>query len=350
MSEVLSRDAVKVVTGRNATGQDVFGFLVKRSYRFNLTGSCEPDVTAPFLPIDVYWGDPEHSSPRFEAELTACKAATDVVVIGHAYASGDPVTVRCDVAIKIGRARKVIAVVGDRVAWRHGDDIVFSEPEPFSTMPMVFERAYGGPGYPRNPVGCGFVVAAMPEHPVALPNFEDPADLLTPERLLLRNPKHWNRQPLPHGMSWFGKSWYPRMSYAGVIPGNVDANETMREEALGLVPIGHIALARQFRLPSWDVRFANGAAPGLAVQGLRGDEPVRLTNLTRSGRAEFRLPGNAPTIVADIGAGESRPDVGLRSVVIEPDTARVTLIWGASLAYPGQAWLAHMKRLAAFVV
>jgi hypothetical protein len=349
MSEALGHNEVKIVTGRNATGQDVFGFLVKRSYRITTAGLCEPGLTPPFLPIDIYWGEPEHSSPRFEAELAACKAATDVVVLGHAYAPPDQPVTCCDIAIEIGPARKVITVFGDRVALNDRGDIVFSSPNPFNALPLVFERAYGGGGYPRNPVGRGFVTDAMPRDPVPLPNFEDPADLLTPQRLVLRQPKHWNRQPLPQGMSWFGKTWYPRMSYAGVTPGDVDADETMREEALGLVPAGQIALARQFRLPSWDVRFGNGAAPGLAVHGLRGDETVRLNNLTPNGYTEIRLPGGAPIIVADIGAGAARPEVRLYSIVLEPDAALVTLIWGGSLAYPGPAWLPHMKRLTASV-
>ena len=343
-------EEVKIVTGRNEVGADVFGFLVKRSYRITPAGVCERDHTPPFLPIDIYWSDPEHSSPRLEAELVACKVATDIVVLGHAYAPAHRPTTRCDVAIEIGSARKVITVFGDRVALGDGGSVSFSAPEPFAALPLVFERAYGGADYPRNPVGCGFVVDAMPHSPVPLPNFEDPDDMLTPERLVLRERKHWNRQPLPQGMSWFGKTWYPRMSYVGVTPGNVDANETMREESLGLVPAGHISLARQFRLPSWDVRFNNGAAIGLALHGLRGDERVRLVNLTPDGRAEFRLPGGSPRIVADIGAGETQPEVRLYSVMIEPDAARLTLIWGASVPYPGPAWLPHMKRLAGFVV
>jgi hypothetical protein len=350
MDEASASEDVKVVTGRDDAGRDVFGFLVKRVYRITPAGACELVPAKPFLPIDVYWGDPERSSPRFEAELTAFKPATDVVVLGHAYAPADRLTTRCEISIQVGSVSKVIAVFGDRIAQHYGDSIVFSVPQPFMALPLVFERAYGGSGYPRNPVGCGFVVGAMPEHPISLPNFEDPFDLLTPERLVVHVMKYWNRQPLPQGMGWFGKIWYPRMSYAGVVPADVDANEMMREEALGLVPAGQIALARQFRLPSWDARFGNGAAPGLAVSGLRGDETVHLVNLTRGGgRAMFHLPGDAPAIVADIGAGEIRPEVRLYSVIIEPDALRVTLIWGAAVAYPGPAWLPHMKRLAGFV-
>ena len=123
-------EEVKIVTGRNEVGADVFGFLVKRSYRITPAGVCERDHTPPFLPIDIYWSDPEHSSPRLEAELVACKVATDIVVLGHAYAPAHRPTTRCDVAIEIGSARKVITVFGDRVALGDGGSVSFSAPSP----------------------------------------------------------------------------------------------------------------------------------------------------------------------------------------------------------------------------
>jgi len=136
------------------------------------------------------------------------------------------------------------------------------------------------------------------------------------------------------------------MSFVGVIPGFVDADETMPEEERGLVPRNQIALGRQFRLPSFDTRFNNGASPGLALPHLAGTEAVRLLHLSKDGDVRFRLPGDRPTIVADIGQGESTPETVLHSVVIEPDHRRVDLVWRASVPYPGAAWLPRMRCLA----
>ena len=55
-----------------------------------------------------------------------------------------------------GALRAAIAVVGDR-EWRDG---VPSEPRRFTTLPLTFERAFGGPGYARNPVGRGYLIEA----------------------------------------------------------------------------------------------------------------------------------------------------------------------------------------------
>src|SRR5262249_56012955 len=92
---------------------------------------------------------------------------------------------------------------------------------------------------------------------------EDPTDLLAPEGIILGEMERWNQMPLPQGFGWFQKTWYPRCSFVGAMPGFVDPDEAMREEALGLVPKGQIALARRFQLPSFDLCFGNGASSGL---------------------------------------------------------------------------------------
>jgi hypothetical protein len=353
-------ETVRIVPGRDSHGQDIFAFLVKRSYRFDAQGECHritPDE--PFVDVDSYWGEPGASSPRSEADIAPYKPATDIVVIGKVHSpQGAPVACT-EASIEVGDARKTIVVFGDRVAMLQGNGKTprYSEPAAFTELPLLYERAYGGTdttgelefAYPRNPVGCGLVLRDQAGRMVQMPNFEDPDDLLTPERLILGDVKRWNRQPLPQGLGWFSKTWYPRMSFVGVIPGFVDADEIMPEEALGLVPRNQIALGRQFRLPSFDVRFNNGASPGLALPLLAGTEAVRLLHLSKDGDVRFRLPGDRPTIVADIGEGESAPEAVLHSVVIEPDHRRVDLVWRSSVAYPGAAWLPHMRRLAGWV-
>src|SRR5262249_59745124 len=132
--------------------------------------------------------------------------------------------------------------------------------------------------YPRNTKGRGVAMRNLPEvvDGLSLPNLEDPRDLLTPERVVLEHRTRWNRQPLPQGFGWFERIWYPRCSFVGAVPGDVDLAEPLREEALGLVPRGQVALARQFKLPSFDVRFNNGASPGLVLPHLAGDEHITL--------------------------------------------------------------------------
>jgi hypothetical protein len=182
-----------------------------------------------------------------------------------------------------------------------------------------------------------------------LPNLEYLDDLLTPERIILGKPDRWNRQPLPAGLGWFQATWYPRCSHAGAFPGFVDLEEELREEKLGLVPEHQIALARQFKLPSFDARFNNGASLGLALPYLAGNEAIRLTNLTPEGDLAFHLPRDPPEIRLNIGFGDNHLEAVLHTVCVRIEEKQVDLVWRGAHEYPGIDWLPEMKQMVAHV-
>ena len=150
--------------------------------------------------------------------------------------------------------------------------------------------------YPRNYMGKGVALRNVKEtiDGLPLPNLEDPDDLLTPDRIVLSEPEAWPQQPLPQGFGWFQRTWYPRNSAIGSYPAYVDVETVTPEERVGLVPKNHIALARQFRLPSYDPRLNNGASQGLVFPSLKGDEKIRLAGLSPTGVLEFSLPVTVP--------------------------------------------------------
>jgi hypothetical protein len=292
----------------------------------------------------------------------AWKSATDVVVIGKAYAPSAKPVARADVAFEVAGRRKVIRVTGDRRCYfRDNRAPSFSDPVPFTEMEIRYDRAYGGrdlksvPGlefyYPRNHMGTGVVLKNVREavEGLALPNLEDPADPLMPERVILGEPERWNQQPLPQGFGWFQKTWYPRCSFVGAMPPFVDIDEVLREEELGLVPKEQIRLARQFKLPRYDVRFNNGASLGLVLPYLSGGEPVRLTGLTPEGELKFLLPTDRPRAMLDISLGENELEMVLHTVSIRPDDMQVDLVWRGAHEYPSLDWLPEMKHMVAKV-
>ena len=57
------------------------------------------------------------------------------------------------VRLKIGSVDKELVVFGDRY-WRKL--LGATEPEPMTTMPIIYENAFGGEDYDKNPVGKGF--------------------------------------------------------------------------------------------------------------------------------------------------------------------------------------------------
>jgi hypothetical protein len=354
-------ESFTVLPSKSDEGKPIFSVLVKRTYDIRLGQPCRrAERVNPLTQVDVYYdhGDPESSTVRCETDLIPFKIATDVVVIGSAHApDGKPVTAM-EVGVEVGGRRKVIRVIGDRqCVYRSLGAPAFTDPVPFTAMEIRYDRAYGGQDlhsnpdlpfyYPRNQMGKGLAVKNVREavHGLALPNFEDPQDLLTPERVVLGERHRWNQQPLPQGFGWFQRTWYPRCSFVGAIPGDVALEEPMREELLGWVPKGQVALARQFKLPGFDVRFNNGASPGLIVPHLVGGETVRLTNLLPEGQLTLSLPKDTPRIMLDIGLGENELKPVLHTVCVRMADWQVDLVWRGAHEYPGLDWLPEMKRM-----
>src|SRR5262249_23265749 len=70
----------------------------------------------------------------------------------------------------------------------------------FDAIPLVYERAFGGPSYARNPAGAGHGPDA-----VLLPNVEDPSALIKTDR----------DAPAPAGLAGIPMGWEARRSKQG---------------------------------------------------------------------------------------------------------------------------------------
>jgi hypothetical protein len=354
-----------ILPSKDENGAPVFALLVKRTYDIRAgQPAIRADQTYPLVKVDRYYdgGDAETSTVREETDLIPYKIATDVVVIGRAYAPHGQPAAQMTVGVKVGERWKAIRVTGDRrCIHRSGLAPDVTDPVAFTEMEIRYDRAYGGRDtcsnpdlpfyYPRNQSGTGVAVTniAAVVDGLPLPNLEDPADPLTPERIVFGAVERWVHQPLPQGFGWFQRTWYPRCSFVGSVPGSIDPDTELPEERLGLVPKGQMALARQFRLPSFDVRFNSGASPGLVMPFLRGGEPVRTLNLTPDGELQFQLPTDTPRMALDIGLGVQELAVVLHTVCMRLDEMQVDLVWRGAHPYPGVDWLPEMKRMVAEV-
>lgn len=354
-----------VLPGKADDGNPIFAVLVKRTYNIKPGLACiRAERTNPMVNVDLYYdgGDPENSTVQYETDLVPYKVATDVVVIGTAYAPGGNPVAQMDVAVEVAGRKKAIRIIGDRrCLYDHESAPSFTDPVPFTEIEVRYERAYGGYDmrsnpklpfyYPRNHLGKGIAIKNIREvvDGLVLPNLEDPQDLLTPERIVLGERDKWNRQPLPQGFGWFQRTWYPRCSFVGSIPGDVNLDEPTREELLGLVPKDQVALARQFKLPSFDARFNSGASQGLALPYLSGGESVKLLNMTLEGELHFSLPTETPRIALDIGLGENELKPVLHTACVRLADRQLDLVWRGAHGYPGFDWLPEMKRMVTLV-
>jgi Uncharacterized protein conserved in bacteria (DUF2169) len=228
-----------------------------------------------------------------ETDIIPFKQRTDLILMTKAWGRGQRSIEAC---IRVGALDVRYRVQGERrVIYRGRGSWAFSEPEPFESIEMRYENAYGGfdttladppirhlidlldvhPGeYPRNPIGKGYVVRENPERldGLLLPNLEHPAHRLTPNNLIVGAPEFWWRQPLPWSCNWFPKHCYPRVvHYRGIPAGLPDNDADVPEVRLGWLEPGHARRVREARHSDpLDGRFADAASPALITPLLRG--------------------------------------------------------------------------------
>jgi len=295
-------------------GAETLVAILKGSFEIE-DGACRrAEEQAEIVQADEPWGEPGASSTRLESDLATFKPATDVVLLGHAYAP-DARTRDLLVSLSVGPLRQQARVCGDR-CWRYALGFTrASAPQPFDRMPLLFERAFGGSQRgadgeeiigqeDRNPVGRGYTRKRRRSHldGLPLPNIEHP-------KQRLRRP---GQKPAPVGFGFVGRHWLPRRPLLGTY------DAAWERQRMPLVP------------QDFDERAFNGAPEALQARPhLRGDEAVEALGVTPSGVLHFDLPGLQPSF--ELHDGEDwRPLPGLLdTVVIEADESRVSLTWRA---------------------
>lgn len=272
-------------------GVDTLYLTLKASFDLAPQIAVSPEQR-PILPADVHWGDPATTSLRYPGERHLGKPGTDVVVIGSAHAPGRrPVSV-LDVTLTAGPLRKLVRVFGDRRRTAAG----VSAPQPFVTMPLVHERAFGGPGHPQNPTGVG-----LHDHDV-LPNLEHPHAPVH---------EHGDRSS-PACLAAIPPGWWPRSAHAGTYD---DAWHRGRAPYLPA---------------DFDPRFFHVTPPDQHVVGhFRGGEPVTLEHAAPAPLA-FAVPTCRWLCKARVAGRTVILSPDLETVLIEPDAGHLSLLWRAA--------------------
>lgn len=348
-----------MLPGQTPSGEHLLSVLIKRTYDIVAGKKCrraERDVK--LHPADVFYGDPANSSVRFESDFVPFKLGTDVVFNGNAYAPGGKPATTLTAELQVHKTHKRIHLIGDRIChYRSGQSPVFSDPAPFTTMEIKYERAYGGVDiysnplvpfpYMRNPLGRGFAVAnvAAAVNRLALPNIEDEADRLTPERLCCQEFTTWQQQPMPAGLGWLPRGWLPRSALAGILPADRAVEQQLRKAYAALVPVQERAQYAGTALPTMNFKFFNGASAGLALPFLAGDEGIKTVNLSRDPTCIFRLPGDTVKIGIDIGKGVQEPKVFIQTVMIRMEDRQVDLVWRGAIPFEGPDWFPKMTKM-----
>lgn len=285
---------------------DTLYITVKASFAIG-AGLTLLDKQAPPQGGDVYWGEPGESSLKYASDVHLGKPATDVVMVGDAYAPRGRQVRQLDVALSAGLVTKRVRVFGDR-CWHQGH---ITAPQPFETMPMIYERAFGGihlveeridSAEPRNPVGTGYGGKRQETEMdgVALPNLEDPMQLI----------RTYGDQPMPACFGFCSPGWMPRAGHAGTY------DEVWKSSRAPYLPV------------DFDKRFFNAAHPGLIYPGyMQGGEMVSISGMHPGGDIQFEVPRVRFSACVEISGVIHQPELKMETLLLEPNALRMSMVW-----------------------
>lgn len=313
------------VLALGADAAETLAVIIKATYDLRGPRPRPCEEQAPIQVADEYGGDPAASSLRYASDRPLHKPATDVLLVGSAYADRSGCRT-VDVQLRVGPVAKTVRVFGDRHWLKSLGSTFPSDPARFERVPLVFERAFGGVDettgdrVAANPAGVGFRGrhSRKPVERTALPNLEDP-------RAPIRSPTD---RPTPAGFGFIAPHWEPRAQLSGTF----DARWLERHAPL--LPL------------DYDPRFQQAApADQVCAPYLRGGEPVEVRNASPHGRLAFALPAPRITVELQIAGDAEALPVNLDTVVIDGDRERLFLTWRGSRAVHGQVHELEVTRI-----
>jgi len=292
----------------NEKGVDTLYVVVKATFNLSPSLSIAEQQIPPTL-ADEHWGDPGSSSIKYASDIHLTKPSTDVVLVGRAWVPQNQQATQLDVQLAVAEKQKVLRIFGNR-SWKNG---AISSPQPFQSMPIVYEYAFGGKhqidpdkeemlAETRNPIGRGFRGKRNTQEleDMPLPNVEDPQCLVASVGDKAR----------PAGFAFVSPAWLPRRPFAGTY------DKTWQKQRAPYLP------------EDFNPRFFNMAHPDFTFDRyLQGGEPVALDNLSQYGPMRFTLPVCRLEARVKVAGQTETPPLNLETVLIEPEFNRVCMTW-----------------------
>jgi len=295
----------------NEDGIDTLYIVVRATFNIGEQWTLV-DTQPPPAEADEYWDEPENSSIQHTSDYHTGKSNSDIIMLGHAFSPDKKEVRQMDVSLTVGQVHKTIRVFGDR-QWQNGR---ISPPQPFRTMAMTYEKAYGGTHIvdekitateTRNPVGCGFSGQRKPEemNGLPLPNLEDPDDLINDPA----------QQPTPACFAASAPHWSPRSGFAGTY------DEDWKTQRLPYLPT------------DFDRRFFSMAHTDLIYPGfLQGGEPVEITHMhLHKHLLKFTIPVVKLRSTVIVAGSSQQPEFNLETLTIEPNRLTLSMVWRAAM-------------------
>jgi hypothetical protein len=268
----------------------------------------------------------------------------EVIVLGMAHAPGDEPVSETIVKVRVGSTEQRLRVVGDRKWVKGAHGFQATKPAPFRSMPLVWERAFGGRcdvwvdaeavveiTHELNARGRGFdprpaaqALCQTLRAPEGFPVLDDPMDLPN-----LEHPEHpvLRRDDTPAPWCW------------ATIPGDIGMRAAIsmqrlkaNEPAPDADPVEEIAMRAH---PTW------------RLEPLAAASRVSLHGLTPSGTETFTIP--RIKVVADyvLGGPERSGTIGCHPyrLIVLPEEQRFTLSFCAHFTIDPVCWEDTSMRL-----
>lgn len=301
---------------RDQAGEHVWLVAVKATFDVTPQGqvTLSDEQVEPLLAPE-YHGDPSESSLRHDAEIVPAKPTTDVLFVGNAHAPRGQAVRSLGVSLRVGPVRKELVVHGPRVYRRGIADVLPSPSEPFETLELTYEWAYGGTDRSeadprrlvidrRNPVGKGVSRSERSRIDCPAHRIEYPSGSVSARG--------------PAGFGPIARHWSPRAELAGTY----DARWS--ETRMPLLPVDY-DVTHELCAP------ADQRPPSHLV----GGEPVELVSLAPWGPWRFDLPRREVSFITAFGRRRVEHLGKLSTVTFDPARQRVLMVWQTALTVVG---------------
>lgn len=210
----------------------------------------------PLAEDDRHFGGAPTRSLWVARDLVPAKPGADVLLVGSVFAPERRPVRAVEARLVVAGVDKTIEVVADRTLWPDGS---MREGPPFVAMPLVYERAAGGPGT-WNPVGVRRDVRDA-EGSVVLPNLQRPG--ASPANI-------WE----PVGYGPIASTWPERCHRVGAAGGVFPFHDLSRRPLPEGMDLGFFnAAPRDQQVRALDVPLS------LTLENLHPDQPRLVTTV-----------------------------------------------------------------------
>jgi hypothetical protein len=282
--------------------------VAKASGVFDAAGRMTLDLS---IPTPICHAPVPEGGATIPADLGLHKEGLDVLALGQVYHPKMEGGAQSDVTVRLGEDVRRLRVSGERHWYKsHDGHWRVSEPQPFSLQELSWGGSFGGHSFdewgnacphPLNADGKGFIASEAAIEGTPLPNFEDPAHLIT----------DWRDQPAPCNLA-------PAPRHLTVDGPEMAAN-IQRAVEQGI----------PYPMPD---SFWNDALPLFRFREARPGASVVLEGLS-----EVPLHASLPSLRlyadAQVGASALRVPLTLDTLLFLPEARRVLFTFRGSFSY-----------------